>query len=166
MAPSLSFAASVSSRSVSTGKRKQSALELDVQGSLKRRGPRRTSAPKAKNNAPQPPPLAPGESAILHGFQGSMNHFSDVVHINNETQPHTILKDASSKLNGAWGAADKFTDGQKIILLKLFRQNQAIASLYASTENSRVRRGYALSELEPYQNEIDAIDNDSDSIYE
>lgn len=87
-----------------------------------------------------------------------MNHFSDVVHLNNETQPHTILKDATSKLNGAWGAEDKFTDGQKIVLLKLFRQNQAIASLYASTENCRVRRGYALSELEPFQSEIDGYD--------
>lgn len=89
-----------------------------------------------------------------------MNHFSDVVHLNNESQPHTILKDATSKLNGAWGVADKFTDGQKIILLKLFRQNQGIASLYASTENSRVRRGYALIELEPYQNEIDNFDRE------
>jgi hypothetical protein len=70
------------------------------------------------------------------------------------------------------GVADKFTDGQKIILLKLFRQDQGIASLYASTENSRVRCGYALVELEPYQNEIDNFDreasegiDDNDSMY-
>ena len=94
-----------------------------------------------------------------------MNHFSDIVQINNESQPHTILKDATSKLNGAWGgggAADKFTNGQKIILLKLFRQDQAIASLYASTENSKIRCGYALIELAPYQNEIDNFDREDD----
>jgi hypothetical protein len=119
---------------------------------LKRRGPRSSGS-----KVLEPPPA---EAAILHGFQGSMNHFSDVVHSNNENQPHTILKDATSKLNGAWGVADKFTDGQKIILLKLFRQNQGIASLYASTENSRVRRGYALSELEPYKTEIDNFDRE------
>jgi hypothetical protein len=85
-----------------------------------------------------------------------MNHFSDVVQLNNETQPHTILKDATLKLNGAWGVEDRFTDGQKIVLLRLFRQNQAIASLYASTENSRVRRGYILSELVPFQDEVDS----------
>ena len=123
--------------------------DLDDHGLLKRRGPQTSCM-----NAPS------AESAILHGFQGSMNHFSDVVHLNNESQPHTILKDATSKLNGAWGAADKFTDGQKIILLKLFHQNQGIASLYASTENSRVHRGYALIELEPYQNEIDTFDKE------
>lgn len=94
-----------------------------------------------------------------------MNHFSDVVHLNNESQPHTILRVATSKLNGAWGTADKFTDGQKIMLLKLFRQDQGIASLYASTENSRVRRGYALAELKPYQKEIDSFDReDSEEI--
>lgn len=93
-----------------------------------------------------------------------MNHFSDIIHINNETQPHAILKDATSKLNGTWGAADKFTDGQKIFLLKLFRQDQAIASLYASTENSKIRRGYALSELVPYKNEIDNIDREDDEM--
>jgi hypothetical protein len=135
----------------SAGKRKHSAIaDFDSQGSLKRRGPRKSSG--SARTAPA------GESAILHGFQGSMNHFSDVVHLNNETQPHSILKDATSKLNGAWGTEDKFSDGQKIVLLKLFRQNQAIASLYASTANSRVRRGYALSELEPYQSEIDHFD--------
>lgn len=91
-----------------------------------------------------------------------MNHFSDVVNSNNETQPHTILKDATVKLNGAWGAADKFTDGQKIYLLKLFSQKQAVASVYASTENSRVRRGYALSELEPFKDQIDDIDREED----
>jgi hypothetical protein len=146
----------------SKGKRKQSAVpDLDDHGSLKRCGPQ-SSGSKA----------TPAESAILHGFQGSMNHFSDVVNLNNESQPHTILKDATSKLNGAWGTADKFTDGQKIFLLKLFRQNQGIASLYASTENSRVRRGYALTELEPYQNEIDNFDreepeenDDDDNMY-
>lgn len=89
-----------------------------------------------------------------------MNHFSDIVQVNNESQPHTILKDATSKLIGSWGVADKFTDGQKIVLLKLFRQDQAIASLYASNENSRLRRGYAMSELEPYQNDIDIIDKE------
>jgi hypothetical protein len=89
-----------------------------------------------------------------------MNHFSDIVQINNESQPHSILKDATLKLNGAWGTADKFTDGQKIILLKLFRQDQAIASLYASTESSRIRRGYALSELKPYQSEVDRFDSE------
>lgn len=147
-APSSTGAPSQSSIS-SKGKRKYSAItDIDNQGSLKRRGPRSSSG----TNAPA------GESAILHGFQGSMNHFSDVIHLNNETQPHTILKDATSKLNGAWGAVDKFTDGQKIVLLKLFRQDQAIASLYASTENSRVRRGYALIELQPYQSEIDSYD--------
>lgn len=142
--PSIS---SISTRS----KRKQSAItDPDDQGSLKRRGPRISSGNTA----------SAGEAAILHGFQGSMNHFSDVVHLNNETQPHTILKDATSKLNGAWGTMDKFTDGQKIVLLKLFRQNHGIASLYASTENSRVRRGYVLSELEPHQAEVDSYDND------
>lgn len=156
-----SLTGSISSGGISLkGKRKQSAIpDLDDHGSLKRHGPRTSSGLKAP----------PAESAILHGFQGSMNHFSDVVHLNNESQPHTILKDATSKLNGAWGTADKFTDGQKIILLKLFRQDQNIASLYASTENSRVRRGYALLELEPYQNEIDAFDRedqeDDDSMY-
>ena len=147
----------------SIGKRKQSAIpDLADHGSLKRRGPRTT-----KSNPP------PAESALLHGFQGSMNHFSDIVHLNNETQPHTILKDATSKLNGAWGATDNFTDGQKIYLLKLFRQDQGIASLYASTENSRIRRGYALSELAQFKNEIDEFDregqeemnNDDDDMY-
>jgi hypothetical protein len=95
-----------------------------------------------------------------------MNHFSDVVHLNNESQPHTILKDATSKLNGAWGVADKFTDGQKIVLLKLFRQDPGIASLYASTENSRVRRGYALIELEPFQNEVDIFDKEDSDLEE
>jgi hypothetical protein len=153
--PSIDLSSS-GARSVSSGgKRKQSAVPDfdDHHGSLKRRGPR---------SKPPQPPQAPAnaESAILHGFQGSMNHFSDVVHLNNESQPHAILKDATSKLNGAWGVADRFTDGQKIILLKLFRQNQGIASLYASTETSRVRRGYALVELEPFQKEIDAFDNE------
>ena len=91
-----------------------------------------------------------------------MNHFPNVVHLNNESQPYTILKDATSKLNGAWGVADKFTDGQKIMLLKLFCQDQGITSLYASTENSRARRGYALVELEPYQKEIDNFDMEED----
>ena len=89
-----------------------------------------------------------------------MNHFSDMVQINNESQSHTILKDATSKLNGTWGDTDKFTDGQKIILLKLFRKDQAIASLYASNNNSRLRRRYILSELEPYQAEIESIDRE------
>jgi hypothetical protein len=150
------------SESRSAGKRKQSSVpDLDEHGSVKRRGPR-TSGSK-----PQPV-----ETAILHGFQGSMNHFSNIVQLNNENQPHTILKDANLKLNGPWGAADKFTDGQKIVLLKLFRKDQAIASLYASTESSRIRRGYALSELEPYKDEIDDLDreepeenNDDDSMY-
>ena len=94
-----------------------------------------------------------------------MNHFSDVVQLNNETQPHMILKDATLKLNGAWGVEDRFTDGQKIVLLRLFRQNQAIASLYASTENSRVRRGYILSELVPFQDEVDSYEiEDSEMI--
>ena len=66
------------------------------------------------------------------------------------------------KLNGAWEMADKFTDGEKIYLLKLFRQDQNIASLYASTESSKIRRGYALSELAQYQNEIHAIDKEGD----
>ena len=89
-----------------------------------------------------------------------MNHFSDIVHLNNESQPHTILKAATSKLNGAWGAADKFTDSQKIFLLKLFREDQGMASLYASTENSRIHRGYAMSELKQYQKEIDSFDKE------
>ena len=97
---------------------------------------------------------------MLHNFHDSVTRFSDVVHINTESQPHAILKDATSKLNGSWGTEDKLTDGQKIVLLKLFRQNQGIASLYASTENSRVRRGYVLSELEPHQDEVDSYDND------
>jgi hypothetical protein len=117
---------------------------------LKRRGPRTTSKPN-----PQP-----GDMAILHRFQGSMNHFSYIVQIDNESQPHTILKDATSKLTGAWGVADKLTDGQKVVLLKLFRRDQAIASLYASTVNSRLRRGYVLSELEPYKDEVDNFDRD------
>lgn len=146
-----SLNASISTRSA--GKRKQSAIpDLDDQGSLKRRGPR-NSGSKAQ----------PVDSAILHGFQGSMNHFSNIVHLNNESQPHAILKDATSKLNGAWGAADKFTDGQKITLLKLFRENQAIASLYASTENTRIRRGYVLMELEPYKDEIDNFDREENN---
>ena len=94
-----------------------------------------------------------------------MNHFSDVVQLNNETQPHMILKDATLKLNGAWGVEDRFTDGQKIVLLRLFRQNQAIASLYASTENSQVCRGYILSELVPFQDEVDSYEiEDSEMI--
>lgn len=130
----------------SRGKRKRSVIaDLDNQGSLKHRGARKSLG----INAPA------SKSVILHGFQGSMNHFSDVVHTNNKTQPHTIFRDATSKLNGAWGIADKFTDGQKIILLKLFHQNQAKASLYASTENSWVCHGYALSELELFKNEVD-----------
>jgi hypothetical protein len=141
----------------SGGKRKHSAIaDFDSQGSLKRRGPRKSSG--SARTVPQ----AAGDTAVLQGFSSTVNHFSDVVHLNNETQPHSILKDASSKLTGAWGAQDKFTDGQKIVLLKLFRQNQAIASLYASTSNSRVRRGYALSELEPHQNEIDHYDAEED----
>jgi hypothetical protein len=91
-----------------------------------------------------------------------MNHFSDIVQINNEIQPHMILRDATLKLNGAWGVADRFTDGQKIVLMKLFHQNQAITSLYASTENSKIRRGYILSELTPYQDEIDSVDREDE----
>jgi hypothetical protein len=153
VAPSLSARSMNASVSAGTGKgkRKQPAVQdLDDHSSLKRRGPRTTSKPN-----PQP-----GDTAILHGFQGSMNHFSDIVQINNESQPHTILKDATSKLTGAWGVADKLTDGQKVVLLKLFRRDQAIASLYASTVNSRLRRGYVLSELEPYKDEVDNFDRD------
>ena len=89
-----------------------------------------------------------------------MNHFSDIVNLNNSIPPHNILKDAISKLNRAWGKADKFTTGQQIYLLKLFCHDQNIASIYASTENSRIRRGYALTELEQYQEVIKAIDMD------
>jgi hypothetical protein len=133
------------------GKIKQSAIQdLDNHSSLKHWGPWTTSKPN-----PQP-----GDTAILHGFQGSMNHFSDIVQINNESQPNTILKDTTSKLTGAWGDADKLTDGQKVVLLKLFRRDQAIASLYASTENSWLHCGYVLSELEPYKDEVDNFDRD------
>ena len=104
--------------------------------------------------------IQPGESALLLDLQGSMNHFSHIIQTDNEVQPHKILKDATLKLNGAWGVADKFTDGQKIVLLKLFHQDQAIASLYASTENSRICHEYILSELAPYQNEIDSFDRE------
>jgi hypothetical protein len=154
--PPPSINPSLSTRSISSkGKRKQSAIpDLDDHGSLKRRGR------QSHSSSSKVPELPPAEAAILHGFQGSMNHFSDVVHLNNESQSHSILKDATLKLNGAWGAADKFTDGQKIILLKLFRQDQGIASLYASTENGRVRRGYVLVELEPYQKDIDSFDRE------
>lgn len=34
----------------------------------------------------------PGDSVILHRFQGSMNHFLDIVQVNNESQPHTFSR--------------------------------------------------------------------------
>lgn len=144
--PSSGGKSSVSSKS----KRKQSALgELDGQGSLKRRGARSVSASS---------PVSPGDAAILANFHGSMNHFSDVIHGNNSNNPHAIIKDATSKLNGTWGQEDCLTYGQKIVLLKLFRSVDYMASMYASMEDGRLRRGWVLSELIPHQTEIAQLD--------
>ena len=49
-----------------------------------------------------------------------MNQFSDIVRNNNETMQHSILKDATSKLTGAWSEADNLTKGEKIKVLELF----------------------------------------------
>ena len=90
---------SVSSQS--GGKRKRSTVpDLDEEGSLKRRRSR--------------PNIQPRDTAMLQGIQASMNQFSDVVRNNNETTQHSILKDTTSKLTGAWSEADNLTKGEKL----------------------------------------------------
>ena len=93
MTTSVSTTSGTGTGTRSAGKRKQSAVpDLENCGLLKCYGSR------VSRSNPQP-----GDMAILHSFQGLMNHFSDIVQVNNESQPHTILKDATSKLTGAWG---------------------------------------------------------------
>ena len=134
---------SVSSQS--GGKRKRSTIpDLDEEGSLKRRGSH--------------PNIRPRDTAMLQGIQASMNQFSDIVRNNNKTMQHSILKDATLKLTGAWSEADNLTKGEKIKVLELFGEQQSLASIYSSTEDSDLCRGYILHMLSPFHQQINELD--------
>ena len=131
--------------SQSRGKRKRSTVpDLDEEGSLKRRGSH--------------PNIQPRDTTMLQGIQASMNQFSDVVRNNNETMQHSILKDTTSKLTGAWSVADNLTQGEKIKVLELFGEQQSVASIYSSAEDSNLHRGYILHMLSPFCQQIDELD--------
>ena len=87
-----------------------------------------------------------------------MNHFSDVIQGNNLNQPHMILQEAVSRLNGEWGKQDKLTNGQKVVLLRLFRQELNIASMYIANTSGSLHRRWIKTELGPYWEEIKEID--------
>ena len=87
-----------------------------------------------------------------------MNQFSDIVINNNETMQHSILKDATSKLTGAWSEADNLTKGEKIKVLELFGEWQLLASIYSSIEDSDLHRRYILHMLSPFCQQIDELD--------
>ena len=87
-----------------------------------------------------------------------MNEFSDIVRNNNKTKQHSILKDTTSKLTGAWSEADNLTKGEKIKVLELFWEWQSLASIYSSTEDSDLCRGYILHMLSPFCQQIDELD--------
>jgi hypothetical protein len=108
--------------------------------------------------------ISSSDAALLMGFHGSMNHFSDVIHANNENQPQSLIRDAVSKLMGAWGQEDRFTHGEKVILMKLFRKDVSMATMYTMSTESRLRRDWAISELEAYRDEIAKFDQDNVSI--
>ena len=95
---------------------------------------------------------------MLQGIQASMNQFSDIVENNNEMMQHSILKDATSKLTGAWSEADNLNKGEKIKVLELFGEWQLLASIYSSTEDSNLHRGYILNMLSPFHHQIDELD--------
>ena len=87
-----------------------------------------------------------------------MNQFPDVVRRNNETTQHSILKDATLKLTGAWSEADNLTKGEKIKVLELFGEQQSLASIYSSTKDSDLRRRYILHMISPFHQQIDELD--------
>jgi hypothetical protein len=93
-----------------------------------------------------------------------MNHFSDVIHANNENQPQSLIRDAVLKLMGAWGQEDRFMHGEKVILMKLFRKDVSMATMYTISTESWLHRDWAISELEAYRDEIAKFDQDNVSI--
>ena len=95
---------------------------------------------------------------MLQGIQALMNQFSDVVRNNNEMTQHSILKDATSKLTGAWSEADNLTKGEKIKVLELFGEQQSLALIYSSTEDSDLCCRYILHMLSPFHQQIDELD--------
>jgi hypothetical protein len=98
------------------------------------------------------------------GFHGLMNHFSDVIHTNNENQPQSLIRDAVSKLMEPWGQKDRFMHGEKVILIKLFRKDVSMAIMYAMFMESQLHHDWVISELEAYRNEIAKFDQDNVSI--
>lgn len=98
------------------------------------------------------------DATLLTNFHGSMNHFSDVIQGNNLNQPHMILQEAVSRLNGAWGKQDKLTNGQKLVFLWPFCQKLNIASMYITNTLGSLRRRWIKIELGLYQEEITEID--------
>jgi hypothetical protein len=102
---------------------------------------------KRQVSKPKSPAISSGDVALLTNFHGSMNHFSDVIHENNDTQPQSIVKDAMLKLMGAYEMEDKFSGLQKAKLLSLFQQNINAATIYVNTTDSMVRRLWAMNEL-------------------
>jgi hypothetical protein len=119
---------------------------------LKRRGPQSSATGTSKSN------ISATDAALLTNFHGSMNHFSDIIQGNNLNQPHMILQEAVSRLNGEWGKQDKLTNGQKVVLLRLFRQELNIASMYIANTSGSLRRRWIKTELGPYWEEIKEID--------
>ena len=95
---------------------------------------------------------------MLQGIQASMNQFSDIVRSNNKTMQHSILKDATLKLTGAWSEADNLTKGEKIKVLELFGEQQLLALIYSSTEDSNLCHGYIFHMLSPFLQQIDELD--------
>ena len=87
-----------------------------------------------------------------------MNQFSDIVRNNNEMTQHSILKDTTSKLTGAWSEADNLTKGEKIKVLELFGEWQSLALIYSSTEDSNLCHRYILHMLSPFHQQIDELD--------
>jgi hypothetical protein len=131
--------------SASSKKRKESALDdADHEGSSKCCGPRSSAAGTSKSN------ISAMDAALLTNFHGSMNHFSDIIQGNNLNQPHMILQEAVSRLNGEWGKQDKLTNGQKVVLLRLFCQELNIASMYITNTLGSLRYCWIKTELGPY----------------
>ena len=95
---------------------------------------------------------------MLQGIQALMNQFSDIFRNNNEMTQHSILKDATSKLTGAWTEADNLTKGEKIKFLEHFWEWQSLASIYSSTKDNNLRRGYILHMLSPFRQKINELD--------
>ena len=135
----------ISASSQSGEKRKRSAIpDLNEEWSLKRRG--------SLSN------IQPGDTAMLQGIQTLINQFSDVVRNNNKTMQHSILKDATLKLTGAWLEADNLTKGEIIKVIGLFWEQQSFTLIYASTRNSDLHCRYVLHMLSPFCQQIDELD--------